>query len=58
MWDDGFIIVKDKNGEEVLCRLNKDLYKEIIRKDGDEVRLTKLNWQHCEAEGSDRIVLI
>ena len=51
------MLIKAKDGNTDLHNLDKKLYQEIINKDGDEVRLTKINWDHCETVGSDRKVL-
>lgn len=55
--DEGYDILKDAHGSEILHHLNKKLYKELLAADGDELRLTKLTDKHIEVKGADRIVL-
>lgn len=55
--DEGYNILKDAHGSEILHHLNKKLYHDLLEADGDELRLTKLTRKHIEVKGQDRIVL-
>jgi hypothetical protein len=54
LWDFGYVIV-DEDGN-ILHYLGKDKYNKLIELDGEELKLTKLTWQHLEVSGSDRKV--